>query len=38
MVYTPPPDTALEAGDTLIALGRRPQLDELARLAEGPGR
>jgi voltage-gated potassium channel len=40
MVYTPAPEAVLEAGDTLIALGRRPQLDELGRLAgeEGPAK
>jgi len=29
MVYNPPGLTMLEAGDTLIALGRREQLDQL---------
>jgi voltage-gated potassium channel len=29
MVYTPTPDVKIEAGDTLIALGRRDQLDRL---------
>jgi voltage-gated potassium channel len=29
MVYTPTPDAKIEAGDTLIALGRRDQLDKL---------
>jgi voltage-gated potassium channel len=33
MVYTPPPEAVMEAGDTLIALGRRDQLDELEKLA-----
>lgn len=35
MAYTPPPETVLEAGDTLIALGRRDQLDQLERWARG---
>jgi voltage-gated potassium channel len=33
MIYTPPPETRMEAGDTLIALGRRSQLDQLEALA-----
>jgi voltage-gated potassium channel len=33
MVYTPPPSAIMEPGDTLIALGRREQLDELERVA-----
>jgi voltage-gated potassium channel len=33
MVYTPSPDTVMEAGDTLIALGKRSQLDQLEVLA-----
>lgn len=33
MVYTPPAETVLEVGDTLIALGRRAQLDRLDVLA-----
>ncbi len=33
MVYTPPPETRIDAGDTLIALGRRSQLDQLEALA-----
>lgn len=37
MVYTPPPETVLEAGDTLIALGRRSQLDQFERLAAARG-
>jgi voltage-gated potassium channel len=37
MIYTPPGDAVMEAGDTLIALGRRPQLDELEVLAGGKG-
>ena len=36
MIYTPPPETVIEAGDILIALGRRSQLDRLEKLA-GPG-
>jgi voltage-gated potassium channel len=35
MVYTPPPLTVIEAGDTLIALGRRDQLDQLEKLSGG---
>jgi voltage-gated potassium channel len=35
MVYNPPGDARLEAGDILIALGQRSQLDELDRLAGG---
>ena len=35
MIYTPPAETTLEAGDTLIALGRRAQLDQLEALSEG---
>ena len=38
MVYTPPPETVLEAGDTLIALGQRDQLDQLEKMAAGKGR
>jgi voltage-gated potassium channel len=33
MLYTPAPDTVLEAGDILIALGKRIQLDQLEQLA-----
>jgi voltage-gated potassium channel len=33
MIYTPPGEHVIEAGDTLIALGRRPQLDKLEALA-----
>ena len=35
MIYTPTSETILEAGDTLIALGRRAQLDQLETLAGG---
>jgi voltage-gated potassium channel len=35
MIYTPLPETVMEAGDTLIALGRRSQLDQLEKLAMG---
>jgi voltage-gated potassium channel len=35
MVYNPPGDTVLQAGDTLIALGHRNHLDEMDRLAGG---
>jgi voltage-gated potassium channel len=35
MLYTPPPESVMEAGDILIALGRRSQLDQLEALAAG---
>ena len=35
MVYNPPGDTILQAGDTLIVLGHREQLDQLDVLARG---
>ena len=35
MIYTPTSETVLEAGDTLIALGRREQLDQLDAMAAG---
>lgn len=35
MVYNPPGEAPLEAGDILIALGQRRQLDELDKLASG---
>jgi voltage-gated potassium channel len=35
MVFNPPPDTVLGAGDILISLGPRQQLDELQKLARG---
>jgi voltage-gated potassium channel len=34
MVYNPPGDAVLEAGDTLITLGHRQQLDQLEKLAK----
>ena len=37
MIYTPPGEQVIEAGDTLIALGRRPQLDRLDELAVRQG-
>jgi voltage-gated potassium channel len=37
MVYTPPPEAVLEAGDTLIALGKKSQLEQFERLAAGKG-
>jgi voltage-gated potassium channel len=37
MLYTPPPEAVMEAGDTLIVLGRRDQLDELEKLAMAKG-
>ncbi len=36
MAYNPASDAILEAGDLLIALGRRGQLDRLAEIAAGP--
>jgi voltage-gated potassium channel len=33
MLFAPPPETLLEAGDTLITVGSRQQLDQLERLA-----
>jgi voltage-gated potassium channel len=33
MIYTPPSEARLEAGDTVIALGRRDQLDEFEQRA-----
>jgi len=35
MAFNPPGDAVLSAGDTLIALGRRQQLDQLEQLAAG---
>lgn len=35
MVFNPSPDMAMAAGDTLIVLGHREQLDRLERLARG---
>jgi voltage-gated potassium channel len=37
MIYTPPPETIMEGGDTLIALGRRMQLDQLEGMAKAKG-
>jgi voltage-gated potassium channel len=37
MAFNPAPETALEAGDLLITLGRRQQLDRLEQLASGQG-
>jgi voltage-gated potassium channel len=37
MIYTPPPETIIEPGDTLIALGRRSQLDQLEAMAKVKG-
>jgi voltage-gated potassium channel len=34
MIYTPPASEPLHAGDTLIALGRREQMDQLEKLAK----
>jgi voltage-gated potassium channel len=33
MIYTPPPTAVMEPGDTVIALGRRSQLDRLEEMA-----
>lgn len=35
MIYNPPGEAVLEAGDILIVLGRREQLDQLENLAKG---
>lgn len=35
MVFNPLPETVLEAGDTLIAVGHRQQTDQLDKLAAG---
>jgi voltage-gated potassium channel len=35
MLFNPTSDTLMEAGDTLITLGPRPQLDQLEGLAQG---
>jgi voltage-gated potassium channel len=35
MVATPPPETVIEAGDTLIALGKASQLQQVERVARG---
>jgi voltage-gated potassium channel len=37
MVFNPPPEVVLEAGDILITLGNRRQLDELEKLAGSKG-
>lgn len=37
MVFNPPDEMALAAGDTLIMLGRREDLDRVGRLAAGKG-
>jgi voltage-gated potassium channel len=38
MVFNPPPETALEEGDILIAIGDREHLDRLEALATGSNR
>jgi voltage-gated potassium channel len=38
MVFNPPPDSVIDAGDILIMLGRRNELDQLATLAGGSHR
>lgn len=38
MLYTPPPEAVIESGDTLLALGKRSQLEQLERQASGEGR
>jgi uncharacterized protein with PhoU and TrkA domain len=35
MVFNPPSDARMEAGDILITLGHRQQLDQLEALAKG---
>jgi voltage-gated potassium channel len=35
MIYTPPPEAVMTAGDTIISLGRREQLDRLEEQAKG---
>jgi K+/H+ antiporter YhaU regulatory subunit KhtT len=35
LVFNPAPDLAPRAGDVLVSLGRRDNLQRLARLAEG---
>ncbi len=37
LLYNPPADTVVEAEAVLIALGQRRQLDQLEKLAAGPG-
>jgi voltage-gated potassium channel len=37
MLYNPPGEAVIQAGDTLIALGHRQQLDQLEALAGSPG-
>ena len=37
MAFNPAPETALEAGDLLITLGHRQQLDRLEEMASAPG-
>ena len=37
MLFNPPGDAYMEAGDTLIALGHRQQLDQLEKQAAGAG-
>ncbi len=38
MLFNPEPDVVIEAGDTLVVLGRREQLGQLEALAAAPGR
>jgi len=37
MIFNPPPESIMEAGDILIMLGRRQDLDQLAALASNGG-
>lgn len=37
MAFNPAPESLLEAGDLLITLGHRQQLDRLAQMARAPG-
>lgn len=36
MVFNPAPETTLEAGDIVVAIGDRPHLDELEKIANRP--
>jgi voltage-gated potassium channel len=36
MIFNPAPQTVIEAGDILVAIGHRDQLDQLAQLANAP--
>jgi voltage-gated potassium channel len=34
MIYTPAPETVMEVGDTLVALGKKSQMEQLEQLAQ----